>query len=1000
MHTVTIEIIGNGRVHYPTSPITEFLTSVNVEQNSILTLVASPDDGYKFDSWIGVQSDNNLCCININSNLTIIVKFVPNSSYVLTVRVNGNGAVYSIDDLYCRDYITKVVQESKCFLLTAVPDEGYILDFWNGCDSCDEFQCMINIDSDKEILAVFSKSFYLIIDIHGSGTIIDIANNINCEKTSSYNFIENTVVRLTPIPDDNYKFDHWDECDYSIEDDCVHKLIRDKTVTAIFTIKKCNLKIIKDGTGFGVINVNNENYQNVIYDHDFENNSEIVLLAIPSIDSKFIKWSNSNEIENIFKITQDMIIYCTFQKLYALHIIKSGSGLGFITDTENSIKCRSKCLSYLDIDTSLKLVASPTDHSRFSKWINCNNSEGNVCIIDLTSDLEIEAEFIKVCIIKIHILGNGNVKLNSFTCPPNSTRRFKFDINTNISLSCEANENHVFSNIIGILNCQDGTCSFIIENDIDIKVFFSKVIKFSINFTGNGYGILKDSKNIINCERKYIDFVDGEFIFESINYEYLLPETTFLELEFCPSNCTENIKWFNCNSSYGFKSIKIIKNAFNGPDHILIDLDTKIFSLYVIKSGNGSGLVTDDNDISCGNICYNQFECSEKVKLLATPDESSTFVKWKTTLNPGGVIEILPISTSLSNIIEVIANSYVEAEFKLKTFKVTIEIVGGDGSVVDIDNGINCYEKTIYYFDYGTSLNLIAKSEYGYYFDEWEGYDIGRSDRSFFYIVQDTVITANFKPMKFEVKANLLFDKATANCESQELITSIPIGIKAPTIISYKFEYNSNVTLKAINNKQCSFYGWLDCPSGDTTSNICNFIIQKDVKIIALYRPTQYMVRMIMSGKGSISGPKFKCSEDCDMYFDLDTEIHLIALPDEGNLFSSWTYNEEIYTSKYLTIKVDDDKIVNAAFVPQDFLLTIKIVSTASKNVYVSSSPVGVSCNSYSLTEVCRFAYGTNITLKATPSDCFDGWSTGVKSSMITIELTNDQTITATFKDP
>ncbi len=118
--------------------------------------------------------------------------------------------------------------------------------------------------------------------------------------------------------------------------------------------------------------------------------------------------------------------------------------------------------------------------------------------------------------------------------------------------------------------------------------------------------------------------------------------------------------------------------------------------------------------------------------------------------------------------------------------------------------------------------------------------------------------------------------------------------------------------------------------------------------------------------------------------------VTLKAEPADGYTFGSWSGNAS-GASSTVSVTMDGPKSIAATFQPKRFLLTIDASYGGSVSVNPQPSPTDG-----------RYAYGTSITLTATPESgyVFEGWGVLGTASTITVKITNALTVQARFGRP
>jgi prepilin-type N-terminal cleavage/methylation domain-containing protein len=117
-----------------------------------VSLTATPNPGYTFSYWSGCDSTNsNICNLTMNSTKTVYLYFTQTPQYSLTVIKNPyeGGQYTSTPSLAYYSYGTSVT-------LTAIPNSGYTVNGWNGCNTFRGSTCTVIMDSSKTVTLNFS----------------------------------------------------------------------------------------------------------------------------------------------------------------------------------------------------------------------------------------------------------------------------------------------------------------------------------------------------------------------------------------------------------------------------------------------------------------------------------------------------------------------------------------------------------------------------------------------------------------------------------------------------------------------------------------------------------------------------------------------------------------------------------------------------------------------------------------------------------------------------
>ncbi|MBF0567303.1 MAG: hypothetical protein HQK95_00405 [Nitrospirae bacterium] len=128
-----------------------------------VTLTATPDSGSSFLSWTGCDSTNgSQCTVVVSANRSVSAAFLAGQlSYTLSVAKTGVGTgtvASSPSGISCGSVCYSSFAVGTSVILSAVPDAGFSLSGWTGCDSTSSSLCTVAISSNKTVAAAFSQS--------------------------------------------------------------------------------------------------------------------------------------------------------------------------------------------------------------------------------------------------------------------------------------------------------------------------------------------------------------------------------------------------------------------------------------------------------------------------------------------------------------------------------------------------------------------------------------------------------------------------------------------------------------------------------------------------------------------------------------------------------------------------------------------------------------------------------------------------------------------------
>lgn len=210
-----------------------------------VTLTATANDGYLFTGWDGYDATNNSLTITLDEDKTVTALFSKPTLIINALNGTVTSNPESIDGSY--DFNTEVT-------LTAVPNEGYQFDRWQGYNEASN-SLTITMDENKEVTPIFSQKLYsLTLDINNAYVELTPNSVIN-----SY-FYHGTEITITVIPDEGYQHIGWKGYEET-SNSLTFIMDEDKTISNIIS----NLDITTFASGFtsleGIaINSNNEVY--------------------------------------------------------------------------------------------------------------------------------------------------------------------------------------------------------------------------------------------------------------------------------------------------------------------------------------------------------------------------------------------------------------------------------------------------------------------------------------------------------------------------------------------------------------------------------------------------------------------------------------------------------------------------------------------------------------------------------------------------------------------
>lgn len=150
MYDLTVSVEGEGAV----SETVIETKSGTYQEGTVVELTATPSMGWTFSHWEGdISGIDNPVQVTISSPQLLKAVFIP-QMYDLTVNIQGKGVVNEkIIETKTGSY-----QDGSVVELTAIPDEFWAFDHWEGDLSSNENPTAITVNTAKQIKAVFVEN--------------------------------------------------------------------------------------------------------------------------------------------------------------------------------------------------------------------------------------------------------------------------------------------------------------------------------------------------------------------------------------------------------------------------------------------------------------------------------------------------------------------------------------------------------------------------------------------------------------------------------------------------------------------------------------------------------------------------------------------------------------------------------------------------------------------------------------------------------------------------
>ena len=283
--------------------------------------------------------------------------------------------------------------------ISANPNEHWVFERWEGDHTGTQNPVVIEMDSDKDIAAIFAvRDYTLTVNIEGEGTV---SERIVQQKTTDYP--HGTVVELTAEAAENWVFEGWEGDLEGNENPETITIDGEMDVTAVFSRIEYPLTINIVGQG----SVEEEIVQAKTTDYPV--GTVVQLTAEPDSGWAFLEWEGDIEsTENPVEITIDepKTVTVTFDQTFLLTTVVIPEEGGTVEPSEGE---------YIR-DTSFDVEAIPNEGWQFVEWRGSFSGTTNPFNLTMNGNKTLEAHFEpQEFTLDTTTIGMGDILLNVLT---------------------------------------------------------------------------------------------------------------------------------------------------------------------------------------------------------------------------------------------------------------------------------------------------------------------------------------------------------------------------------------------------------------------------------------------------------------------------------------------------------------------------------------------------------------------------------------------------------
>ncbi len=347
-----------------------------VEPGTILSMLATANEGYFFVSWWD-GSQENPRLFPVDGDLTISATFRAMNEYAITINQTEGGTVRVYEAATGSEVQSGAkYPEGTLFNMAAEPADNYVfVEWWDGDGSQNRYD--FELTSDVDVSAEFVKeadpieTYIVTIEEPLNGSIVVM--NGEQEVVSGESLPANTVLDLQAVAEPGYVFSQWWDGNANAERRI--SLTGDLTIKAEFVeeIPEYLLTIYQPEGGKISASLEGEDIPTGSY---VPEGSVLDLKAEAETGYRFLEWWDGNtEAERTLEMTKNTIVRATFEKaeepepdLYVLTITQPENGTITVTMAGEVVESGAE----LEAGVELSLSAVADEGYKFVSWWDGN----------------------------------------------------------------------------------------------------------------------------------------------------------------------------------------------------------------------------------------------------------------------------------------------------------------------------------------------------------------------------------------------------------------------------------------------------------------------------------------------------------------------------------------------------------------------------------------------------------------------------------------------------
>ncbi len=357
---------------------------------TVVTLVAKPATGWRFEGWSGDATWENGTLIVTMSNPKNLTATFSEETFTLSLAKTGEGSVKVNGTVRSLPWSGEFVTGSE-LTLEAIPDDEWDFKRWSGDANWSGAILTVTLDDNKSITAEFEEARTLAVSITSVGSGSIEINGLSLSLPWSGELERNSQVTMQAVPATGWEFEGWSGDVTSVQNPILVTVNHRLDIEVEFSQIQCQLSLVVEGDG--AITVNGES-RDLPSTETHAYGSEITLIAVADSGWLFTGWSGdvtgtTNPLS--IEITADLSVTATFIQpgSFTLSLTETGIGVVKVDGVEVNLPWSGEFTT----GTEVTLEAVPAEGELFTGWTGDITSETNPIIIVMDGVRSINANF-------------------------------------------------------------------------------------------------------------------------------------------------------------------------------------------------------------------------------------------------------------------------------------------------------------------------------------------------------------------------------------------------------------------------------------------------------------------------------------------------------------------------------------------------------------------------------------------------------------------------------